>query len=105
MIREQPRRVRPVACREHVSHGLDGLPLVSEPPRGPAVEVRNLVGQRSAELQSQEIRQKLVVAKPGALSVERHDERVRFLQFQQHLLRARAASQQVGELAVHPVDQ
>ena len=46
-----------------------------------------------------------MVAKPGALGVERHDERVGVLQLQQHLLRARAAGQQVGELAVQPVDE
>jgi hypothetical protein len=51
------------------------------------------------------VRQELVVAEPRALSVERDDERVRFLQCQQHLLGARAAGQQVGELTVHPVDK
>ena len=105
MVCDQPGGIGPVAGRERVSHGLDDLPVVGEPPCGPAVEVGNLIGQRSAELQAQEIRQKLVVAKPGALSVERHDERVGVLQFQQHLLRARAACQQVGELTVHPVDE
>ena len=69
------------------------------------MEVRNLVAQRSAQLEAQEVRQQLVVAKPGALSVERHNKRVGFLQFQQHLLRARPARQQVGEFTVQPFDK
>ena len=47
----------------------------------------------------------MVIAKPRALGVERHDERVGVLEFEQHLLRARAAGQQVGEFTVHPVDE
>ena len=46
-----------------------------------------------------------MVAKPRALSVQRHDERVGVLQFQERLLRARTARQQVGELTVEPLDQ
>ena len=68
VVCDQPGGIGPVAGREHVPHGLDDLPVVGEPPRGPAVEVGNLIGQRSAELQAQEIRQQLVVAKPGALA-------------------------------------
>ena len=69
------------------------------------MEVRNLLGQPSAELQAQEIRQELVVAKPGALGVQRHDERVGVLQLQQRPLRARTARQQVGKFPVQPVDK
>jgi hypothetical protein len=72
---------------------------------GPMMEVRNLIAEPSAELQTQKIRQQLVVAKPRALRVERHDERVGVLKLQQQLLRARAASQQVGEFTVQPVDK
>ena len=86
VVCEQRRRVRPVASREQVSHGLDGLAVVREPPGGPTMEVRNLIGQPSAELQAQEIRQEMVVAKPGALGVQRHDERVGVLQLQQRPL-------------------
>ena len=71
-----------------MSHGLNHVPVVREPLRGAAVQVRNLVGMCSPELQAQEVRQKLVIAKPGALSVQRNDERVRVLELQQHPLRA-----------------
>ena len=93
MVREQPRRIEPVPGRERVSDALDGVPVVSEPLGCLAVEVRDLVGRPSAEFEAQEIRQQLVVAKPGALRVERHDERVGVLQFEQHLFRAQAARQ------------
>ena len=88
-----------------MSDGFDDLAVISEPVCGLAVEFRNLTGQRSTELQAQEIREKLVVAKPGSLSVERHDEGVGVLQFQQYLLRARAVGQKIGEFAVQPFDE
>ena len=105
MVSDQPRGIRPVACRERVPHRLDDVPVVSEPPSGSPVEVGNLVGKSSAEFEAQEIRQEMVVAKPRAPGVERHDERVGVLQFQQHLLRAQAPCQQVGEFTVNPVDK
>jgi hypothetical protein len=53
-----------------VSHGLDDLAVVREPPRGAAVQIRNVIGRPSAELQAQEIPEKLVVAKPRALWIQ-----------------------------------
>jgi hypothetical protein len=103
VVCHEPSGIRPVAGREPVSHGVDDLPAVGEPSRGPAVQIRNLRRQGSAKLQVQEVRQQLVVAKPGALSVERDDKCVGFLQFQEHLLRARPACKQIGELTVHPI--
>ena len=47
----------------------------------------------------------MVVAEPGALGVERFDERVGVLEFQQDPFRARAAGQQIGQLAVDPIEQ
>ena len=47
----------------------------------------------------------MVVAKPGALGVERDDERVRVFELQQDPFRARAAGQQIGQLPVDPVEQ
>jgi hypothetical protein len=44
VVGEQPRRVGPVASREQVLHGLDALAMVGEPPGGPTMQVRNLVG-------------------------------------------------------------
>src|SRR5207302_4710780 len=68
VVCEQRRRVRPVTSREQVSHGLDRLAVVREPPGGATMEVRNLFGldmdKASAELQAQKIRQQMVVAEP-----------------------------------------
>ena len=47
----------------------------------------------------------MVVAEPGAPGVQRFDERVRVLELQQDPFRARAAGQQIGQLAVDPVEQ
>jgi hypothetical protein len=47
----------------------------------------------------------VVVAEPGALGVERFDERVGVLKFQQDPFRARAAGQQIGQLAVDAIEQ
>ena len=88
VVRDQPSGIRPVARRDQVPYRIDDLPLVGEPPRGPAVQVRNLLGGRPAKFQAQEVRQELVVPEPGALTVERDDERVGVLQRQQHLLGA-----------------
>jgi hypothetical protein len=38
-----------------VSHSLDGLAVVSEPLGGPTMQGRNLIGQPSAELQTQSV--------------------------------------------------
>ena len=47
----------------------------------------------------------MVVAKPRALGVERHDKRVRVLECQQDPFRARAASQQISQFAVDAIEQ
>ena len=62
-------------------------------------------GQRPAQLQPQQIREQVVVAEPGPPGIQRHDERVGVLEVQQDPFRARPAGQQVGQLAVDPVEQ
>ena len=105
MVGEQPGRVGPVARRLGVPDGVDHLAMLGEPRGGPPVQRRHLFGQRPAQLQPQEIREQVVVAKPRALGVERDDERVRVLELQQDPFRARAAGQQIGQLAVDPIEQ
>ena len=46
-----------------------------------------------------------MVAEPGALGVERDDERVRVFELEQDPFRAGAAGQQIGELTVDLVEQ
>jgi hypothetical protein len=63
--------------------GLDNLAMLGEPSSGAPMQCRHFFGPRPAQLQPQEIRQQVVVAKPRPLGAERHHKRVRVLQFQQ----------------------
>ena len=105
MVGQQPGRVGPVARRLRVPDGLDHLAMLGEPRCGPPVQRRYFFGQRPAQLQPQEIPEQVVVAKPCPLGVERHHERVGVLELQQDPIRARAAGQQIGQLAVDPIEQ
>ena len=74
-------------------------------PGGAPVQRGYFRGQRAAQFQPEQISEQVVVAEPGASGVERFDERVGVLEVQQDLFRARAAGQQVGQLAVDGVEQ
>ncbi len=80
MVGEQPGRVSPVTRRLRVSDGVGHMAMPGEPCGGPPVQRRHLFGQRPAQLQPQQIREQVVVAKPPALAVERNDKRVSILQ-------------------------
>jgi hypothetical protein len=95
----------PVARRLRMPDGLDHLAMLAEPLRGPQVQRRHLLGQRPAQLQPEEIRKQVVVAEPGPPGVQGYDERVGVLEVQQDPFRARAAGQQIRQLAVDPVEQ
>ena len=64
MVGEQPGRIGPVARRLRVPDGLDHLAMPGEPSGGPPVQRRHFFGQRPAQLQPQQIREQVVVAKP-----------------------------------------
>ncbi len=104
MVGEQPGRISPVARLLRVPDGIDDLALYGEPAGGAAVQRGHFFGQRAAQLQPQEIRQQAVIAEPGALGVQRFDERVGVFETKQDPFRARAAGQQVCQLAVDPVE-
>jgi hypothetical protein len=105
MVGEQPGGVGPVARRLRVPDSVDHLALPDKPLSGPPVQHRYFRRQRPAQLQPQEIRQQVVVAEPGALGVQRFDERVGVLEVQQDPFRARPTGQQIGQLAVDLVEQ
>jgi hypothetical protein len=75
MVGEKSRRLRPVARRLEVPHGVHGIPLLREPARRPPMEVPYLVRQRPAQLEAQEVDEQLVVAKPRALIGRGHPEK------------------------------
>jgi hypothetical protein len=105
MVGQQLGRLWPVAGRLGVPDGLGRLAVLGEPPGGAPVQRGYFRRQCTAQLQPEQIGEQVVVAEPGASRVERFDERVRVLQLQQDLFRARAAGQQVGQLAVDPIQQ
>ena len=105
MVGEQPGRLRPVARRLGVPDGLGHLAVLGEPSGGAPVQRGYFFGQPPAQLQPEQIGEQVVVAEPGPPGVQRFDERVRVFETQQDLFRARPAGQQVGQLAVDPVEQ
>ena len=105
MVGEQPGRIMPVAGRLGVPDGLDHVAVLREPPGGPPVQRRHVLGQRPAQLQPEQVREQVVVAEPGPLGVQGHDERVRVLELEQDPFRAGTAGQEVGQLPVDPVEQ
>ena len=80
MVGQQPGRDRPVARRLRMPNGLDHLAMLGEPGSGPPVQRWYFFGQRTAQLQPQEIPEQVVVAKPRALGVQRHHECVGVLE-------------------------
>src|SRR5205807_9358234 len=88
VVGEEPGRVEPVAGRKRVSNGLDELTVIGEPRRGLAVQVRHFLSQGSAQLQAEEVREKLVISEPRPLGVKRNDECICVLEGQQRLLAA-----------------
>ena len=70
---------------------------------GGTVQRRDLVRGSSSQLEPQQIGEEMVVAEPRSPHVERHDERVGLLEPLQDPLGARAAGENVGERAAHPL--
>ena len=74
-----------------------------EPAGGGPVQRGHLVRRGAAQFQLQQVGEHLVVAEPGPARVHRDHERVGLLQVLQHALAAAGPGQQVGELAVDPL--
>src|SRR5437588_5997388 len=101
MIGEQAGRVRPVASGLRVADRFDWLGVVGEPFRSQSVHPRYFGGHGPAQLQTQNLREELVVAKPRTFWVYRDDKCVCILQLEEKLLGAGVAGHQVGQFAVH----
>jgi hypothetical protein len=103
VVGQQPRGPVPVLRRLGVPDRFDRQLMGGEPARGPLVQPGDPVRLGPTQLQPQQIREQVVVAEPGARGVHRDDERVGLLQVLQHPLAAGGSGQQVGQLAVDPL--
>ena len=78
-------------------------PMPGEPVRGGSVQRGKFIRFGGLQLELQQIGEEVVVAEPVPLRVHRDDERARRLKVLQDPASAAAPGQQVGELAVDPV--
>ena len=102
--RQQARRVRPVIRRLRMAHRLHWIPVLLMPHRRRPVQRTDGFGVDAAQLELQEVRKEVVVAKPRSRDVQRVHEGVGVLEFLQDALRPRAAREPVGQRAAHPVE-
>ncbi len=104
VVREHAGGQAPVPGRLGVADRLDQVPVSGVPPGSGGVQ-RGHVGRVAApQLQLEQVGEQLVVAEPGPPRIGRDHERVRPLELLQDPLSARTPGQQVGQLAVHPVE-
>jgi hypothetical protein len=83
---------------------IGNVTMAPEPFGSLALQGRNLFGPRAAQLQPEQVREQQVIPEPGALRIQRHDERVRLLQLKQEAVGARAAGQQISQLTVDAIE-
>ena len=81
-----------------------GEAVRGQPVRGGGVQHRKLIRLGRLQLQLQQVGEQPVVAEPGPGRVQRDHERARLLQLLQNPSSAGATAQQVGELAVDPLE-
>jgi hypothetical protein len=68
------------------------------------VQASDCTGLGAAQLELQQAGEQVVIPEPGARGVQRQHERVRLFQVLQQPLRATAPAEQVGQLAVDPLE-
>jgi hypothetical protein len=76
MVGEHAGRLVPVAGRLPVADGVGGLAVLGEPARGELVQSGDVRGHRAAQFQPEQAAEHAVVAEPGTVGIEGHDERV-----------------------------
>ena len=79
------------------------MPMLPMPASRHAVQSVDADGVGAAQLEPQEVGEQMV-AKPGAVDVERGDERVCLLEVEQDPLRVRAAGHRVAQAPGDPVE-
>ncbi len=105
VVGEQPGGGAPVAGGLQVGDGVDGLPVCGVPAGREPVQLGHLGGLGAAQLQGEHVGDEAVVAKPRPAGVEGDHERVGVFQVEQDPFRPGGAGEQVGQLAVDPVEQ
>ena len=100
-VGEQARGVRPVARRLRMADRLDRRAVLLVPAGRCLVQRRDHRRGGPPQLESQQLREEVVVAKHGPSGIQRDDERVRVLELLQDPLRARAAGEEVGHRSAH----
>src|SRR5918996_4301799 len=76
---------------------LDDVATLRMPAGGATVQLRDLLGSLTPQLEAQQIDQQVVVAEPRAARVDRDDKRVRLLQPEQQPGAVTPTGQQVRE--------
>ena len=79
------------------------MPVFGQPLGGDRVQAGQLLRGGASQLEREQVREQVVVAKPRSLRVQRHHERARVLQLAQDPLRPRAPGQPVGQRTAHPL--
>ena len=105
MVGEQPSRVGPVTRGLSMPDGVNDLAVLAQPFRGEPVQDRQFFGQPPAQLKPEQVSEEVVIAEPGSGRVERYDKRIGVFEVEQDAFGARVTSQQIGQLAVDPVEQ
>ena len=103
MVSQQPGGQAPVLRGLGMPDRLDRVSVPGEPPSSQLVQCCDFPRFGVAQLQLQQVSEEMVIPEPGPRRVQRHHERVRLFQILQHALPARASGQQVGKLAVDPL--
>jgi hypothetical protein len=103
-VRQDASAEIPVLGRLGVAYRLDVIAVVVKPLGSGPMQRGNLARSRAPELQCDQVGEHVVVAKPRPAWVDRGHEGVGLLQLVQLPGAARGPDQQLGQLAVDPLE-
>ena len=104
VVPEQAGREAPVLGHLRVANCFDRMPAFGPPPGGDGVQARQLLRGGPSQLECEQIREQVVVAKPGSLRVQRDHERACVFELGEDPVGSRASRQPVSERSVDPVE-
>ena len=103
MVGDERRGRAGAVGRQRVRHGLAAEPRVGQPARGARVQLGLEPRALQPQPGAQQLGEQAVVAEPGALTVERHDEQAAVLELLEQERAVAAAGQRVREAAADPL--